>query len=49
MVSAGDALPASPVVVDEPVIFINVQQTFRPGMSDLALYEAIRGMWKMGV
>ena len=32
----------------DPVVLIRVPQAFRPGMSDLALYEATRGGWKIG-
>lgn len=32
----------------DPVVLIRVPQAFRPGMSDLALYEATRGVWKIG-
>lgn len=31
-----------------PVVLIRVPRAFRPGMSDLALYEATRGVWKIG-
>jgi uncharacterized protein len=32
----------------DPVLLIRVPQAFRPGMSDVALYEATRGVWKVG-
>jgi hypothetical protein len=31
-----------------PVLLIRVPQAFRSGMSDVALYEATRGVWKIG-
>ena len=32
----------------DPVVLIRVPRLFRPGMSALALYEATRGVWKIG-
>jgi hypothetical protein len=32
----------------DPVLLIRIPQVFRPGMSDVALYEATRGVWKIG-
>src|SRR4051812_14944895 len=32
----------------DPVILIRIPRAFRPGMSDLELYEATRGVWKIG-
>lgn len=32
----------------DPILLIRVPQAFRPGMSDVALYEATRGVWKIG-
>ena len=31
-----------------PVILIRIPRAFHAGMSDLALYEATRGVWKVG-
>jgi uncharacterized protein len=32
----------------DAVILVRVPRAFRPGMSDLALYEATRGVWRTG-
>ena len=32
----------------DPVILVRIPRAFRPGMSDLALYEATRGVWRVG-
>jgi hypothetical protein len=32
----------------DPVVLIRVPRLFRPGISALALYEATRGVWKIG-
>jgi uncharacterized protein len=32
----------------DPVILVRVPQAFRAGMSGLALYEATRGVWRIG-
>src|SRR3954467_8458936 len=32
----------------DPVLLIRIPQGFRAGMSDVALYEATRGVWKIG-
>lgn len=32
----------------DPVVLIRVPRLFRPAMSALALYEATRGVWKIG-
>ena len=32
----------------EPTILIRINQFYRQGMSDKALYEATRGVWKVG-
>ena len=32
----------------DPVLLIRVPKAFRPGMSDVDLYEATRGVWKIG-
>jgi hypothetical protein len=34
--------------ITHPVLLIRVPQAFREGMSDVALYEATRGVWKIG-
>lgn len=34
--------------ITDPVLLIRVPQAFRPGMSDVALYEATRGVWRIG-
>ena len=36
------------VNVIDPVLFIRINQLYRPGMSAQALYEATRGIWKVG-
>jgi hypothetical protein len=36
------------VRIVDPVFLIRVPRAFRPGMSDLALYEATRGVWRIG-
>ena len=36
------------VDITEPVLLIRINQLYRPGMSDLELYEATRGIWKVG-
>ncbi len=40
--------PSKPVVVEEPALLITINQTYRHGMSSLALYEATRGFWRIG-
>lgn len=42
------AISGRPVDVDEPAILFKIPQLFRRGMSDVALYEATRGYWKLG-
>src|SRR5215212_10658186 len=37
-----------PVRVTEQAVLIRINQTYRPGMSDQELYDATRGIWKMG-
>lgn len=32
----------------DPAVLIRVPQAYQPGMSGLALYEATRGVWKIG-
>lgn len=38
---------ARPVTIKEAVILIRINRLYRYGMSDLELYEATRGIWKM--
>ncbi len=33
----------------EPAILIRINQFYREGMSGIALYEATRGVWKVGI
>lgn len=40
-------MPEAAQIVD-PVLLIRVPQAFRRGMSHLALYEATRGVWRIG-
>ncbi|MCA1025025.1 hypothetical protein LCM23_02905 [Cytobacillus kochii] len=37
-----------PVEIDEPVILIRLNTTFRYNMTDVELYDATRGMWRIG-
>ena len=39
---------AKPVRVAEPSILIRINRLYRPGMTAEALYEATRGVWKVG-
>lgn len=39
---------AEAVNIVDAVVLIRVPRAFRPGMSDLALYEATRGVWRIG-
>lgn len=48
MASADQNPSSPPAIVDDPVILINIRQTFRHGMSEQALYEATRGVWRVG-
>ena len=36
------------VDVSEPALLIRINRLFQPGLSELALYEATRGVWKLG-
>jgi hypothetical protein len=36
------------VEVTEPAVLIRISQLYNERMSDLALYEATRGVWKLG-
>lgn len=33
--------------IDEPVLVVKINQTYREGMSDEVLYEIVRGIWKV--
>jgi uncharacterized protein len=39
---------AKPVSVTDPVLLIRINQLYRYGMSPNALYEATRGVWRLG-
>ena len=39
---------AKKVTVSEPVLLIRINRLYRPGMTAEALYEATRGVWKVG-
>ncbi len=39
---------AKPVTITDPVLLIRINQLHRYGMSPHALYEATRGVWKLG-
>jgi len=39
---------AAPVTINEPAILIRINRLYRPGMTAEALYEATRGVWKLG-
>ena len=34
--------------ITDPVMLVRISRLFRPGMSDMALYEATRGVWRVG-
>jgi uncharacterized protein len=36
------------VEVREPALLIRINQLYRPGISELGLYEATRGIWRLG-
>src|SRR5688500_16832236 len=36
------------IAISEPVLLIRISRTYRPGMSSRELYEATRGIWKLG-
>jgi hypothetical protein len=40
---------AEPGIIDDPVMLIRINRLFRFDMSDQELYEATRGVWKVGV
>jgi hypothetical protein len=35
--------------ITEPVLLIRISRLYRPDMSDLELWEATRGVWRIGV
>jgi uncharacterized protein len=37
-----------PIKLKEPSILIRINQLYRPGMSEAELYDATRGVWKVG-
>jgi len=39
---------AKPVIVTDPVILIRINRLYRHGMTEEELYEATRGVWKLG-
>ncbi len=39
---------ATPVGIDDPVLLIRINKLYRHGMSATELYEATRGVWKVG-
>lgn len=39
---------ADPVSIEDPVLLIRINRLYRYDMSDRALYEATRGIWKLG-
>ena len=39
---------AKPIKVTDPVVLIRINRLYRHGMSDQELYEATRGVWKLG-
>lgn len=36
------------ITVTEPGLFIRINESYREGMSPVALYEATRGVWRLG-
>ena len=39
---------APPAEIEDPAILIRINRLFRPTMTDVELYEATRGMWRIG-
>ena len=35
-------------MLTEPALLIRINQSYQEGMSDIALYEAARGVWRLG-
>jgi hypothetical protein len=44
----GDGDTTRPVKVTEAALLIRINRLYREGMSELELYEATRGVWKLG-
>ena len=44
----GASEDAPSVAVTEPALLIRIKQSYREGMSGIALYEATRGVWRLG-
>jgi hypothetical protein len=40
---------ATPADVKEKCVAININKTYRPGMTDRELYESVRGFWPVGL
>jgi hypothetical protein len=40
---------ADPVKIIDSVLLIRIPRAYQSGMSDLALYEATRGVWRIGL
>lgn len=34
--------------ITEPIIALNIRQHYRPGMSEIELYDVTRGVWRVG-
>lgn len=47
MLGGGTTIPAN-ITVTEPALLIRINESYSEGMSDLALYEATRGVWRLG-
>lgn len=41
-------LALQPVVINDPVILVRINQLYEPGITGQALFEATRGVWKVG-
>jgi hypothetical protein len=39
---------AKPVTIEDPVLLIRINRLYRHGMPDKELYEATRGVWRLG-
>ena len=48
MRTSGTSDDARPVEIDDRVLLIRIPRLYRHGMSDVALYEATRGHWRIG-
>jgi len=40
---------AKPIQVEHPALLIRINRLYRPGMGPVAIYEATRGTWRIGV